>query len=781
MLRNSALSVMALFLTFSLVYIFIVYPNDSRISNLSDDLPPIQGSWKKIASMFTTDMGFELNLSSKAYHKRLGKFAESYTNHIEWLSDRFHNPYQLYLAGGSHPHLIEGRDAVFLPSGARLTLRPTFVGDIRVEFASVALKTEAVLSVQVNDKKVRELHLPKVPPPEDPNSLRYKIFTRYGFPDRMPHTGVWQTHSLELSFRENDTLTFFCESNEDTCFLSDVTFLTGKAGQKSQNVILILVDTLRYDALLGEHAEFLNRVRMKSLDFVNAVGAGNMTSISTNALLSCQRPTELEGVAFSYGVSKQDQENFYKKRRASFPELLRGHGVTTAAIGNLSIISDILGIGVDHGFDEEISIETEGYDTAQITRAAQHWLGQNGDRPFFLYLHYNSPHAPYRAPLKDVLATFKGWKSISSLRNMLLSLYQAEIRYVDRYLDKLLRTLDDLRLKDHTTVIVTSDHGDHHEIRTFSDNRAGEAYTGSTFDHGETLTNDEIHVPLLIHLPQSPSHKIVTPYVSSLDIGPTILDMFDIASPPWCSGLSLVASDEDSLKNRVVASEGFSQRAIFSESRFKYIKSYATSKRSLVTPSGFLRANADVFAGEQLFDLEKDPGEQVNLLSRDDQTLQLMQDYFQDYFGIFEQLELVIDAFQDEPVEVLFSVDDKEKLFLDEQYTENSEGILFQDRGGKRLRIPFREAPHALPQVKIGGSTIQVTYTSYHLPLSGFLDNLPVEREPNLEGRPLTSKNAAFFVKSPKDPRKGQKIEIGNPQFERLFREWGYLNDNNGS
>ncbi|MBI2602042.1 MAG: sulfatase [Deltaproteobacteria bacterium] len=778
-MRNVSLFVSALLLVFALTYILLVYPNDRRISFPSETLPPLQRFRTKISSLFTDKIAYELTLSLEAYRKKLETFANSYGNHISWHSLRFRHPLQLYIAAGSHPHLIEGRDAIFLPSKEILTIHPALQGDVMVEFASVSPKADAVLTVG-HGGRVREFRLPKVPELEDTESLLYRAVTRYLFPDRKPHTGVWQTHNLELSLEKGDSLRFSCQSDEDSCFLGDIRFMSQTTNRHPQGVVLILLDTFRYDAIAGKNSEFLGQTQSHSLDFVNAVGAGNMTSISTNALLSCQKPADLEGVAFSYGISNGDQESFYKKGRASFPELLRRNGIKTAAIGNISIISDILGIGVDHGFDDQFAIETEGYDTAQITRAAQHWLGQNGDQPFLLYLHYNSPHGPYRAPLRDVLATFNAWTSLSSLRNMMLDLYQAEVRYVDRYVEKIFETLDELGLREHTTVIITSDHGDHHEIRSFSDNQAGPPYVGSTFDHGETLYNDEIHVPLFINTPQDRTHRIVSTYVSSLDIGPTILDMFDIVTPSWCAGTSLIATDEEGLKERVVASEGFNQRAIFYDSKFKYIKTYASSKRSLVTPSGYWRESAEIFAEEQLFDIEKDPQEQFNLLRSDLATFTLMRDFFHDYYGITEQWDLLVDSLRTEPVEILFAPEDKHKLFWNDSFSESPAGVVFKAEGEQRVRISFREAPQSLPQVMVGGNSLEVTYTSYRLPLTLPFSELPLESGLNLDGLPLSVKDAAFFVRASKDPLKVRKIVIGNPQFERLFREWGYLNDNNG-
>ncbi len=508
------------------------------------------------------------------------------------------------------------------------------------------------------------------------------------------------------------------------------------------------------------------------------MGAGNMTAISANALLSCQKPSKLGPVAFSYGLSAADQNAFYTQEKSSFPAILQKHGIKTGMIGNVSIISEVLGIGVNHGFDEQISIEMESYDAPHITRAAIDWLQDNGHKPFFLYVHYNTTHAPYRAPLHDILATLNGLQSLESQRSFLLSLYQAEIRYVDRYLESLAKALHKLGLDQKTILVLNSDHGDAHELRTYSENEAGPAYRGSMFDHvGTLLYNDVLHVPLLISLPGLKKGKKIQEIVSGLDIGPTVLQFFGLQIPKWCDGLPLLSAT--ALKERiVVGSEGYDQRAIFFKNRFKYTKSYASSEKRMTPASGYFTKNASIFIREQLFDLKIDPEEKVNLVQTHAELLQETRTAFRDYFDIRDGTELIIDAPAGEKVEVFISNNEIQNLAPVEKFKRNAENTVLEFSDTKRIVLHFYKAPRTIPTVRVGGKDIPLKFSSLRLPLHILPKDLPDEGI-DLDSLSIGRTPAALFVKIRGDQSLQQKFSIGNKHFEKIFKDWGYLNDGN--
>lgn len=740
------------------------------------DLKSLRTSEKfqnKIGALFTDKMFFSLDVPIEKYREKLEKISKQYPNYINISSKRFQNPYQTYLAVGSYPYFLEGHDAVLLPPGAKLEIKPKFTGDLRVEFAAVSLKGDAKIKVFHKQSMILENSIRGATEVEKSDSIFFKHFKRHLFPDRPIAGGEWQKQNFRLSLSEKDTLSFECSASQEGCFISEVSFWHQEIpSTQDRNVIFVLVDTLRFDALQSNHAQFMQKFQKKSLNFQYAIGAGNMTAISANSILACQKPAKISAIAFAYGVGKQDQEAFYEKKQYSFPTFLQNKGIKTAMIGNISILSEILGIGVSHGFDDQIAIEMEGYDTAHITKTAIHWLEENANRPFFLYLHYNGPHAPYRAPLKDIFATMT-LSTLSSTRNFLLSLYQAEIRYMDRYLDTLAQAIENLGLSDKTTIIITSDHGDEHAIKDYINNEAGPHYVGSMFDHtGTLLYNDVLRVPLMISIPKTAPKNSDT-LVTGLDLGPTVLELFGQSKAGWCDGISLF-SEQDLASRNIVGAEGYDQRAIYYKQRFKYTKSYALSNKRLILPNGYLPDFASIFVGEQVFDLNADPNEENNLVRKDPALVNELRGVFNQYFNVKDELQLIVDSPDQKQVQILLSPTDQNKLISGPPLLADGELLKMEFSGTKRFVLAFRSAPTKPIKVRIGDEDIKIAYTGFRLPIHIEFDALPAE-ELDLEQLPLAKKASAFFVKTKGDPTRQSKITIGNPQFEEIFKQWGYL------
>src|SRR4029453_8955999 len=99
--------------------------------------------------------------------------------------------------------------------------------------------------------------------------------------------------------------------------------------------------------------------------------------------------------------------------------------------------------GFDRGFDSYDDHLPRGKDarrTAYVERTADRptdaalvWLrsSERGDAPFFLWVHYFDPHAPYEAPAEAMVGA--------------ASPYDGEIRFVDTHLGRLLGGLDERR------------------------------------------------------------------------------------------------------------------------------------------------------------------------------------------------------------------------------------------------------------------------------------------------------------------------------------------------
>lgn len=104
----------------------------------------------------------------------------------------------------------------------------------------------------------------------------------------------------------------------------------------------------------------------------------------------------------------------------------------------------------------------------------------------------------------------------------LIALYDSEIGYVDFYVGKLIQKFG---LDKNTLIIITSDHGE-------------EFLEHGQIEHGNTLYQETIHIPLIVKLPYSTKKEVVEKQVTLVDIMPTILQILNITPPVQTSGKS---------------------------------------------------------------------------------------------------------------------------------------------------------------------------------------------------------------------------------------------------
>jgi hypothetical protein len=111
----------------------------------------------------------------------------------------------------------------------------------------------------------------------------------------------------------------------------------------------------------------------------------------------------------------------------------------------------------------------------------------------------------------------------------LLADYDAGVFEADRGVGQVLDQLAATGRLDHALVIVTSDHGE-----SFGEQ-------GIHVGHGLNLTDDELRIPLVVHLPAARGAGTRLPQLVDLtSIMPTVLDVMGVAAPPEMQGQSLL-------------------------------------------------------------------------------------------------------------------------------------------------------------------------------------------------------------------------------------------------
>ncbi len=271
-----------------------------------------------------------------------------------------------------------------------------------------------------------------------------------------------------------------------------------------QNVILLTIDALRYDAF-REQMPLTQEFAKKSVDFTKAYSAGAATYWSIPALLGSRPP--------SFFQMGRDQTPVNSERLLT--EVLRDSAFHTALFANVTIF---FVRGLSQG------AYTKNYDTSRYTvhgakpgaahltngliKHIDRWQAQKlkpqRDR-FFVWGHYYDPHDPYFE-----VPTHPAQNQSSQER------YKAIVRSVDQELGRLFKALEKRDLLKNTMIILTADHGD-------------EFYDHNHRFHGKTLYDEMVKVPLLIYSPNYEPQK-VDQVISHLDVAPTVLGHLGLAA-----------------------------------------------------------------------------------------------------------------------------------------------------------------------------------------------------------------------------------------------------------
>ena len=381
-----------------------------------------------------------------------------------------------------------------------------------------------------------------------------------------------------------------------------------------QSAVLILLDTLRADRL---SAYGYPESTSPNIDALAEDGVLFETVVSSGAWT-------LPGMA---GIFAGDFPNrgIYNERllQSIVPELQEA-GFQTAAFAEGGFLS--ASFGFDRGFDEfhngsrgefGAGEEHDPQRTMKTFAAAKEWLQEHADQPFFLVVHTYEPHTPYNrlrfagsldsgalprrfSPMEAARVKTGKLPFGETERRYVRALYDGGVFVADREVGGLMETLEDLGVRDHTIVVVTSDHGD--DIG----GRAPE-WPGV---HGQHLYDEMLLVPLVVHDPtrRFPVTR-VTHQVRTIDVMHTILDLLGFAPLPSIHGRSLVP---------LMTEDEFSGR--FAWSRSTFIRFFEFPDRSSLRAGGhklITTRRPDGSLRTELYDLASDPGERVDLSETD--------------------------------------------------------------------------------------------------------------------------------------------------------------------
>lgn len=324
-----------------------------------------------------------------------------------------------------------------------------------------------------------------------------------------------------------------------------------------------------------------------------------------------------------FAVYQADQKRLATLREmapglTTLTEVLKQHGYLTAGFsGNAGVSGSF---GFQQGFDIYHHEKGRFGRLDQSAPRALEWLSSHRREKFFLFLHGYDVHGQclpgsgldYRFVEPTYDRKFLGSEREQALLReegleqgavrmrpedvrFWRAVYDEKLQRADAQFGRFLTGVDRLGLLDRTLLVVTSDHGT-------------ELYEHRRFDHGFTLYNELLHVPLVVTLPDRIVGQVIDRHVSSIDLPPTVLDLL---------GIPLSGAFKNQLRGRSLApllfGEPWQTRDIFSETDYREY----TYKRAVTTPDDWKLIYTLESRQRELFDLKRDPHELHNLAEQE--------------------------------------------------------------------------------------------------------------------------------------------------------------------
>jgi arylsulfatase A-like enzyme len=220
------------------------------------------------------------------------------------------------------------------------------------------------------------------------------------------------------------------------------------------NLLVITLDTTRADHL-GCYANataetpVIDALAARGIRFASTVTPAPVTLPAHTSLFTGLYPP-------THGVRNNGEYRLAPDHQ-TLAEILQANGYETGAFVSAFILDARFGLnqGFDR-YDDRVAAATgsafpagtQERRAAAVTDAALEWLAtRESTRPFFAWVHYFDPHAPYQPP-EPFAARFAG------------RLYDGEIAYMDTQIGGLLRGLQQAARADRTLIVVVGDHGE---------------------------------------------------------------------------------------------------------------------------------------------------------------------------------------------------------------------------------------------------------------------------------------------------------------------------------
>lgn len=382
---------------------------------------------------------------------------------------------------------------------------------------------------------------------------------------------------------------------------------------QKMNVLLITLDTLRADHLgcygyTQNTSPTLDALASTAIVFDHAIAQSAITPVSHASIMTGLNPFNHDLRSLHGGVNYQLPDS-----RLTLAELMEANGYATG--GFVSAFPVTKHYGLHQGFatwDEEFHKKDEvkilsdtgvvNTGTAQRTCAATTekaiaWLRNHSEKPFFSWIHYFDAHDPILLPPDEHIKKF--YPKSRDKPDILRSVYDAEIAFMDDQINLILKELEALNIRENTIFAVLSDHGE------------------GLGDHNwwghSILYQEQIRLVFILSIPGRKGNLRVPSLVRSIDLVPTLIELLDLDIPEESDfdGKSLLEMiDNLEFQPRMAYSESINDLTAYYDSQMQNESLYAVSDGHWKL---ILHREESRDKGIELYDLQSDPRELTDL------------------------------------------------------------------------------------------------------------------------------------------------------------------------
>lgn len=325
------------------------------------------------------------------------------------------------------------------------------------------------------------------------------------------------------------------------------------------------------------------------------------------------------------GISRKKTSFFTKLKRFFVKFFLK---LSLNSFPVLFFLADYLNFKIKSFSQKNASVSSASSSLSQI--AKDFIRSRNSGEQFFFWIHYMDVHAYDDRP-RDKSINFQEFlgkklpvlaadyyfsssvffkKFCQKYLKLSLSLYDEAIRKTDEKIGRLLTVLKQKGFYENSIICLASDHGEE-----FLEHQGADHIT-------DKLYNELLKVPLLIKVPGKNS-EVVKEKVSLIDLAPTLLSLAGVNPPPSFKGKNIFGNSRQTLFHQSGWAEGKIEKWV-------EVSKIAECKVACQTEDWkYILDHGD--NKEEIYNLKKDPGEQVNLAQKEPEMLLKMRQIVQEF------------------------------------------------------------------------------------------------------------------------------------------------------